>query len=110
MSKAELQAKVDELYTEVLDAANRFAHHSKTFALSVLKLENPSYTEVAAQFRQLAKILDVLAEADLLHDSTVAQKTDEYVSLMEGIADAIDKEDADALEHYRNQLEKRPFL
>lgn len=102
------QKTVAILYDAVLHAANRVLHQTKNYSISVLKLENPTYAEIAAQFREVCSIIDLLASQ--IDDSHTAQKAQEYVGCMEGIAKAIDADDADALESFIKQLDMRSFL
>ncbi|QXH96132.1 hypothetical protein HU749_007020 [Pseudomonas ogarae] len=102
------QKTVAFLYDAVLHAANRVLHQAKNYSISVLKLENPTYAEIAAQFREVCTIIGLLAEQ--IDDAHTAQKAAEYVSCMEGIAKAIDEDDSDALDRFVKQLDMRPFL
>tara|TARA_R110002124_G_scaffold86123_1_gene222980 strand:+ start:257 stop:583 length:327 start_codon:yes stop_codon:yes gene_type:complete len=99
---------VDKLYEKLIMTANRFLFHAKNFHMSVLKLENPTYAEVAGEFRRVAGIIDILAEQ--IDDALIGGKADEYVTYMEQIAQAIDKECAETLESIVNELDKRSFL
>lgn len=101
-------AVVERLYTALMDAANRFLHNAKNYSISVLKLENPTYAQIAKQFREVASIITLLAEH--VNDPMIGPKANEYVTLMEKIALAIDAEDNDALQEFVSQLDRRPFL
>lgn len=108
MSPADKKAAVTHLYDALLHAANRFLHQAKNYSISVLKLENPTYAQIAEQFREVAQIINLLA--DQIDDSMIGGKANEYVECMEGIAKAIDDDDKAALQRYVDQLDKRPFL
>lgn len=108
MSSVNKAAMVQHLYDSLLHAANRVLHQAKTFHISVLQLENPSYAQIAEQFRHVASLIAFLA--DQIDDSLTGHKADEYVCCMEGIAKAIDADDAEALKKFVDQLDKRPFL
>lgn len=108
MSPMEKVEAVRHLYDALLHAANRVLHQAKNFHISVLQLENPTYAEVAAQFREVASLISFLASQ--IDDSLTGAKADEYVSCMEGIALAIDADDANALNEFVKQLDARPFL
>lgn len=99
---------VDQLYDKLIKTANRFLHHAKNFHMSVLKLENPSYAEIASEFRKIAGIIDILAEQ--IDDALTGGKAHEYVTYMEQIAQAIDKECAETLKNVVTELDKRSFL
>gem|GEM_PF-1418067 len=102
------QKAVETLYNALLHAANRVLHQAKNYSISVLKLENPTYAEIAAQFREVCTIIDLLANQ--IDDPHTAQKAQEYVGCMEGIAKAIDEDDAEALDSFVKQLDMRSFL
>ncbi|NWF09962.1 hypothetical protein HX810_20030 [Pseudomonas salomonii] len=108
MSPTEKVEAVRHLYESLLNAANRVLHQAKNFHISVLQLENPTYAEIAEHFRQVALLISFLA--DEIDDSLTGDKADEYVSCMEGIAKAIDADDAAALNEFVKQLDARPFL
>lgn len=103
-----MQKAVETLYNSLLHAANRVLHQAKNYSISVLKLENPTYAEIAAQFREVCQIIDLLANQ--IDDAHTAQKAREYVGCMEGIAKAIDADDAEALDSFVKQLDTRSFL
>lgn len=106
--RSKQQRTVDILYDSLLHAANRVLHQAKNYSISVLKLENPTYAEIAAQFREVCSIIDLLASQ--IDDSHTAQKAREYVGCMEGIAKAIDDDDSEALDSFVKQLDMRSFL
>lgn len=99
---------VELLYTKLMDSANRFLHNAKNYSINVLKLENPTYAEIAKQMREVAAIITVLAEN--VNDPMIGPKAFEYVTLMDGIAKAIDTLDDVALQDFVSQLDRRPFL
>ena len=105
-SREERKAVVESLYSLLMDEANRFLHHAENYSISVLKLENPTYAQIAKQFRQVVGLITILAEDDQM----IGDKADDYVTLMEGIATAIDAENDEALQEYVQQLARRPFL
>lgn len=108
MSPSDKIEVVRHLYDSLLHAANRVLHQAKNFHISVLQLENPTYAEIAAQFREVASLINFLA--DEIDDSLTGTKANEYVSCMEGIARAIDADDANALSEFVKQLDARSFL
>lgn len=99
---------VDRLYDELIRTANHFLHNAKNFHINVLKLENPTYADVASEFRKVAGIIDILAEQ--IEDGLTGVKAHEYVTYMEQIAQAIDKGCAETLLNVVNELDKRSFL
>ena len=108
MTQDEKTRIVQGLYEDLLHVANRFLHSAKNYSISVLRLENPTYAEIAKQFHKVCTIIELLA--DDIQDPLVAGKAREYLELMEGIAQAISNDDADLLNTCVTTLEKRPFL
>ncbi|OLU23891.1 hypothetical protein [Pseudomonas sp. PA27(2017)] len=99
---------VDHLYDSLLNAANRFLHQAKNYSISVLRLENPTYAEISAHFREVADLIDFLAQQ--IDDALTGDKAKEYIACMEGIAKAIEDDDSEALNQFVQHLETRPFL
>jgi len=99
---------VKNLYSGIIQAANRFLFNAKNFHISVLKLENPTYAEAAADIKKVASIVSILA--DSIDDSLTGGKAVEYAEYMEKIAAAIDMEDIEILTKAISDLEKRSFL
>ncbi|MEH6502025.1 MAG: hypothetical protein V7751_21830 [Pseudoalteromonas distincta] len=108
MTADEQRRTVEKLYERVIETANKFLTNAKTFNISVLKLHNPTYAQIAAELRQLAQVLDVLAEQ--IDDGFTGFKAHEYVSYMERIAKAIDQGCTDTLDAVVEELDKRSFL
>lgn len=96
------------LYDEVLHVANRFLHQAKNYSISVLRLENPTYAEIAKQFREVAEIISFLA--DKVNEPLLGDKANDYITCMEEIAKAIEEDNSEALDRVVTYLEKRPFL
>jgi hypothetical protein len=93
------------LYDEVLRTSNRFLYNCKGFSVEVLKLEDPSFAEVAEIMRKVARIIIALADD---FDPMMGQKAFEYCELMHGIGVAIVNGDQVALERALGELERRP--
>lgn len=101
-SKAEL---AEELYAHILQVANRMLRNSKRFSIEILKLEDPSYTEIANQLRELCEILEVLSKEEY-----TVHKAYEYAHNVRDIATAIQSGNEEELKRHVNDLERRPFL
>ncbi|WP_162977606.1 hypothetical protein, partial [Pseudomonas aeruginosa] len=70
------QAVVAHLYDSLLHAANRFLHQAKNYSISVLRLENPTYAQIAKQFREVADLINFLAQQ--VNDPLTGDKAQEY--------------------------------
>lgn len=103
-----LKRHVYGLYDALLHAANRFLHQAKNYSISVLRLENPTYADIAKQFREVVGLIVLLAEH--VNDPLIGDKAREYIHCMEGIAKAIEDDDKTALDTFVNHLDTRPFL
>lgn len=108
MSPENKRHVIEHLYDLLLTTANRFLHQAKNFSISVLQLENPTYAQIAKQFREVAELIDLLAKQ--VDDAITGDKAKEYISCMEGIAKAIEDDDSEALDRFVQLLDKRPFL
>ena len=108
MTEQDKQRLVQHLYDSLLNAANRFLHQAKNYSISVLRLENPTYAQIAEHFREVAELIDFLAKQ--VNDALIGDKAREYIECMEGIAKAIEDDDSAALDKIVRHLEKRPFL
>lgn len=98
---------IDEVYDLVIAGANRVLRNCKTFSIEVLKLDDPSYTQVASHLRVLCEILEDLDDEDI--DLRVT-KALEYANHVRLIAAAIDKGDQEILDRLVRELDKRSFL
>ena len=99
---------VDELYSGVLQVANRFLHNAENFGLSVLQLENPSYAEIAAHMKNIARLINFLCED--IGDLHTGYKAHEYCDLMVSMADAITNDNHVELKAVVNTLNRKPFV
>lgn len=99
---------VEHLYNSLLHTANRFLHQAKNYSISVLRLENPTFAEIAKQFREVSDLIKLLAHQ--VNEPLTGDKAEEYIRCMEGIAKAIEDENKEALESFVKHLDTRPFL
>lgn len=99
---------VENLYSNVIENANRFLHHAKTLEMQFLRLKNPSYEEIATQLGKLADIICILAEE--IGDPLTGQKSLDYVYHMKSIALAIKNNDEEALKKAAEELNRRSML
>lgn len=93
------------LYDQVLRTANRFLYNCKGFSVEILKLEDPSFAQVADIMRKAARIIAAIADD---FDPMMGQKANEYCELMRKIGVAIENGEQVALEHALVELERRP--
>jgi hypothetical protein len=96
-----------QLYDYVIQTSNRFLHNCKHFSIEVLQAENPTYAEVAAIMKQVAKIIEALAD-DL--DPLLGCKAHEYCELMTGMGVAIATGERITLHKLVAELERRSGL
>lgn len=94
------------LYDEVLTTANLFLHNCKTFSIEMLKMEDPSYAQVAKVMRKVVTMITFLADD---FDPMMGQKAFEYCELMHKIGVAIECSDDVALKVHVAELDRRPF-
>ena len=114
LSDAEKYQFIDKIYEHVLAVVNRALHKAKNYNISVLKLENPSYSEIANQLHQVVGLMDLLSNdlpenSETNHIYTIS-KAKEYVTTVAQMAQAITDGNQDLLQTLSEQLERRPFL
>lgn len=96
-----------ELYERIIGMSNSFLHHCKNFPIEILALSNPTYEEIAQQFRRLAEIVGMLA---VDFDPMMGQKSYDYCMLMSQMGTAIRNKDVDKLSELTEVMARRPGL
>lgn len=97
---------VEKVYNAVLAGANKVLRNCKKFPMEVLRLEDPTYSQIAEHLRTLCDLLD-----DLDDDSNLlVTKAREYANHVRGIAASIDMDDQELLDRLVADLDKRSFL
>jgi hypothetical protein len=92
------------LYDRVLHVSNRFLYQCKTFHITILALEDPSFKDIATQTKQVAEIIKILGHDK---DPLITNKADEYCDLMLQIAVAIENLDEVKLSTLVSELERK---
>lgn len=98
---------VARVYDHILHSANTVLRNCKLFNIQILKLEDPTYADIASQLKDLCDILDKLQIDD--PDMKVV-KAREYADHVRLIAAAIEVEDEDSLSRHVEELDRRSFL
>lgn len=99
---------VEDYYEKVIAISNKVLRNCKLFHISILKEENPSFTEVAEHLTAFADIINVLAHtAEMEHKAAKAQ---EYAANVKQIAEAIEANNETELQRLVDELDRRPFL
>lgn len=93
------------LYDEVLRTANYFLYNCKGFSVEILKMERPTYAEIAETIRKAARAIIAFMDD---FDPMMGQKAHEYCELMSKIGVAIDNCDQVALHRWLSELERKP--
>ncbi len=108
----ELRKAIDECYSQILVSTNAILSNCKQFSIEVLKLEDPSYEEIADQLTDVCKIIDSISDAYPRDSEGVhtAAKASEYAKHITIIARAIRSGDEEALQREVEILDRRPFL
>ena len=101
------QQFIQVLYERVIHTSNRFLHQCRTFHITVLALENPTYEEIAQQMTQIAELIKVLADDS---DPMIGQKAIEYCDLMTKIGIAITNQNSVELSNLVELLGRKPGL
>lgn len=108
----ELKELVDKVYQELLGTTNRILHNCKSFEISVLQLEDPSYEQIADQLGEASDILWSISDhfpddPDGMH---LAFKASDYAQIVKNIAKAIRSADKDELKKLVSELDRRSIL
>lgn len=108
----ELRELVNEVYGKLLQTTNGILHKCKTFELSVLLLEDPSYEEIAVQLGDAADILWTISDhfPSDPEGLLTATKASEHAQAVRNIARAIRTEDKKELENLVAELDRRSML
>lgn len=97
---------VNRVYDVLLGSANRVLRNCRRFSIEMLKLDDPTYSEIASHLRELCEILE-----DLDDDSDLkVTKAKEYANHVRLIAAAIETGDQTTLDRHVEELDKRSFL
>ena len=102
------QQLVENVYDQVLHSANLVLRSCKLFSISVLKIEDPTYSEIAEQLKELCDILDKVNISG--PDELKISNAREYANHVRLIAAAIETEDEKTLNRHVQELDRRPFL
>lgn len=97
---------VDRIYDTVLVGANKVLRNCRMFSIEVLKLDDPSYTQIASHLRKLCEILEDLDDDTELR----VTKALEYANHIRLIAAAIETGDEDGLNRHVEELNRRSFM
>ncbi|MET0101839.1 MAG: hypothetical protein ABW078_08940 [Sedimenticola sp.] len=112
MMDAKIEKIVGEVYEAVLKTTDEVLRNCKLFSIEILRLEDPSYEEIAEQMAQLAGLLEVIAngypdDAEGFHK---AMKASEYATEVAYIAKAIRSGNDELLAELVDKLDGRPRL
>jgi hypothetical protein len=103
----EFPSETQQLYDKVLQTANFFLHNCKRFPVAILRLEDPTYAEIAAIMKKVGAIIAVVADG---FDPMMGQKAVEYCDLMAQMGVAIEQDDRLALGKLVAELDRKPFI
>lgn len=113
MTEDEFHEKVEELYADSLKMANKVLSTSKKFPIEVLKLEDPTYQEIAEHMlwvsRKLMDLGDNTNKPETIH---IIAKMAQYADAVNNIAIELDK-DTESSEGFKKaveELNRMPFL
>lgn len=99
------------LYQVVFKVARHFIQQSKVHSIDVLLSHNdPTYEEIAEITKNLADLMQQLADVGGWNEERIAANAKQASLHMSEMATAIVNNDEDALELARNNLEKISFI
>lgn len=97
---------IDRIYEAILHGANKVLRNCTMFSIEVLKLDDPSYAQIALHLRKLCEILDEMDDDSELR----VTKAREYTNHIRLIAAAIDTDDEASLNRHVEELSRRSFI
>jgi hypothetical protein len=103
--KEQFQALAEHAYDRVLQTANRFMFNCKNFPIEILKLEDPSYAEIAHVLHKSAGLIAFLSDE---FDPMMGTKAHDYCQLMTAMAVAIDQGNEIELARLVAEMERKP--
>ncbi|CAM3204308.1 hypothetical protein [Moritella viscosa] len=110
----ELKGKIQGHYDGIMQVAARVLSSCRMFDndLGILKLEDPSFAQLASKLLAASGIIDGIVNSDVCNaeDMLTAQKAREYALAVKSIADNIAQENKKGLEQSIEQLNTRSFL
>jgi len=99
--------EAQELYELILTRANQFLRNARMFEIKVLQDHNPTYEELAKIMHKVAALIYELADDE---DPMLAQKSAEYVFIMQKMAIAIREGQQDKLLELAEEMGRKPGL
>ncbi|EIU6843974.1 TPA: hypothetical protein NJ528_001283 [Vibrio parahaemolyticus] len=102
---------IKELYEIIFKVSRHFLAQSKKHSIFELKEHNePTYEQIASSARDLAGVMDMLADIGDWDESRMALNAKQASIHMSEMAEAIEKGCEDTLEIARERLEKLALL
>lgn len=103
---------MDSVYDEIIHATNKIVRDCDTFSIEILKLEDPSYEQIAIQLEMLSHILELILEKypDDIEGFHKTVKANQYIQTIIYIAKAIKVNNEDLLQEYVEQLKRSPLI
>ena len=107
-----IKAIMDTVYDEIIQATTNIIRDCETFTIEILRLEDPSYEQIANQLETLSHILELIMEkypddAEGFHKTV---KANEYIQTIIYIAKAIKINNEELLQEYVDQLKRSPLI
>ena len=99
--------EIVEIHYQVIRVANFFVSQSARFSIEELKEHNdPTYEEIATDAKIFAGILKEIASIGAYSEERLAHNALQAANLMDQMANAITREDQEALDRAANELKK----
>jgi hypothetical protein len=98
---------IQTLWGEVLRTSNKFLYNCTYCSITVLRLEQPTYTELAEMMREVGGFISALGPK---YDPLLGHKAKEYCDLMVSMAIAIEADDHIRLRSLVEELQRKPGI
>lgn len=101
------QELVGQIYDRILEVANGILYNAKNFSIEILRMEDPTYEQIAEQLGDVCKVMESIS-LTFVDDYTIS-KAREYVVCIRNIAQAINENNETNLLKFVEDLDRRPF-
>lgn len=106
----DVSPQIHDLYQKIFQVANYFLEHAKVYSIEELKGFDPSFADIAKHARLLASSLTTLGAMGAWSEERISLNARQACLLMERIALAIGKDDAEGLRSAVDELDGMAFI
>lgn len=102
--------KFNEVYSAIFGEISSMLRKAKLMPMIELQKNNPSFTETAVQLKLYRDFSEIAAGLLKVDKNSELNMLDDYIALVTSLAEAIDKDDHDALCGAIAALDEKPYI